>query len=263
MKTEYKDAPLWLAIPISIVSWVATAIFAVFFVLLDLIVLLPLSALIDKGTRNLIHWGAIGWAKGIIAFTPVWKADVDGLQNIEKGKSYLIVCNHQSMLDILVLAARLPLLFKFLAKKELFSIPFVGWHMSLAKYIAVDRESVGSRHKALLDLSSWLKKGASVLFFPEGTRSPDGQIRAFKPAAFKAARDAGVDILPVVIDGTGDALPKHSLWLKKHARFQLSILPSVSMKDVSNEKIETIQEQIRQMMMTQLHQIRSQAPGAE
>jgi len=252
-----QDASIWIAVPVSILTWVGAVLFTVFYVLIGFFILFPVTLLRGDHARKLIHWSAILWARSIIAVTPVWKMRAEGLQTIDQKKTYLIVCNHQSMLDILIVAAKLPVLFKFLAKKELFDIPFLGWHMKLAKYIPVDRSNRTSRHQALIDLSAWLSKGASVLFFPEGTRSIDGEIHEFRPAAFKLAREAGVEVLPVVVDGTGDALPKHSWLLKKHVEFRLSVLPSVPMKDVTDDEIEVVQERVRDAMIQKLKELRA------
>lgn len=257
MKTAQKDASAWIAIPVSLITWIGAVVFTVLYVLIGFFVLFPVTLIKKDPARKLIHWSAILWARSIIAITPVWKMRSEGFGHINPAKPYLIVCNHQSMLDILIVAAKLPLLFKFLAKKELFDIPFLGWHMKLAKYVPVDRANRTSRHKALVDLSDWLKQGASVLFFPEGTRSLDGEIHEFRPAAFKIARDAGVDILPVVVDGTGDALPKHSWLLKKHVEFRLSVLPVVSTQNLSDDDLEQAQIRVREAMIAKLKEIRA------
>ncbi len=257
MKSARKDASAWVAIPVSVITWVGAIIFTILYVLIGFLILFPITLIQGDLSRRLIHWSAILWARSIIAVTPVWKMRAEGIKNIDPKKTYLIVCNHQSMLDILIVAAKLPVLFKFLAKKELFDVPFLGWHMKLAKYIPVDRSNRTSRHQALVDLSDWLKKGASVLFFPEGTRSLDGEIHEFRAAAFKIARDAGVEILPVVVDGTGDALPKHSWLLKKHVEFQLSVLPSIDMKSVSDDEMDSVKDRVRESMIAKLKELRA------
>ncbi len=256
MKREQSDAPLFLAIPISFVTWFATGFFAVVAVIIDVLVLLPISFFIDKGTRSVIHYSAVMWARGIIGCTPIWKSKVDGLECIDRKQQYLIMCNHQSLLDILIVAARLPILFRFLAKKELFSIPFMGWHMSLAKYIPVERTSKTSRHRALMQIDAWLRRGSSILFFPEGTRSVNGEIHDFRPAAFKIARDRGVTILPIVVDGPGTALPKKSLILRKPTCFYLSVLDPVPMKDVPADQVNQVMHQVRESMIERLREIR-------
>lgn len=252
-----KDASIWIALPVSVLTWLGAVLFTVLYVLFGFLILFPVAWIQRDSARKMIHWSAILWARSIIAITPVWEMRADGLEQINRSKTYLIVCNHQSMLDILIVAAKLPVLFKFLAKKELFDIPFLGWHMQLARYIPVDRANRVSRHQALVDLSDWLKKGASVLFFPEGTRSLDGEVHEFRPAAFKIARDAGVEVLPVVVDGTGDALPKHSWLLKKHVEFRLSVLPPVALSGIADDQMDAVKENIRSAMIARLKEIRA------
>jgi len=198
------------------------------------------------------------WAKGIIACTPIWNSKVSGLEKIDPKQQYLIMCNHQSLLDILIVAARLPVLFRFLAKKELFLIPFMGWHMHFAKYIPVERKSKTSRHKALMSIDEWLQRGSSILFFPEGTRSLDGEIHDFRPAAFKIAQKRNVTILPIVVDGSGSALPKNSFLLKKTTCFYLSVLDPVPMKNVTDEQVNDLMHQVRFSMIEELSTIRTQ-----
>lgn len=187
---------------------------------------MPVS-LVDK-TRGVIHHAAGWWGKAILfAAQPIWTCRVEGLQFIQKGRHYVIVSNHQSMLDILILLAVLPLHFKFMAKKELFYVPVVGWHMALANYIPIDRRNIQSSKNALLKAQAWLSRNVSILFFPEGTRSLTGEIQAFKEGAFRAAKETGAEILPVVLDGLWNAFPKRSWRIKNKARFYVSILSPV------------------------------------
>ncbi len=238
---------------LSIYGWTLVTLSTVFFSLLGLL-LIPVSLLVDRGSRRIIHGVAVFWARLVLVGSVVWKLRVEGEKNIVPGRPYIIVANHQSLLDILVALVALPVHFKFLAKKELFSIPFLGWHLALAGYIPIDRSSPESGKRALLGARKWLRQGVSVLFFPEGTRSLDGQIQEFKPGAFKLAEDESVDILPVVIDGTGQAVPKKSWRLAKPSRFSVSIGKPVSM---TGRAYETKREAIRQEMAARLARIRA------
>ncbi len=240
----------------SVIMWAGVAVLTVFFSTLDLLVMLPLSLLVDGGTRRLVHRISVLWARGIIAWNPLWRLAVTGGQNVQKGKKYIVVANHQSLLDILAVAAALPLNFKFLAKKELFYVPFMGWAMACAGYVPVDRSSHESGKKAVHRIGGLLKKGLSVLLFPEGTRSPDGKIHAFKMGAFKIARENRVEILPVVIDGTGTALPKKSVFLRKRSTFVVSIGRPVSLENLSDHSLEETKEKIRHEMIGRLARIR-------
>ena len=128
--------------------------------------------------------------------------------------------------------------------------------MAAAGYIPVDRASHKSGRAAVQRITRVLDKGASVLLFPEGTRSPDGKIHAFKMGAFKVARDNKVEILPLVIDGTGQALPKKSLLIKKKSTFIVSIGKPVSLEDFEDRSMEEAKEKIRHEMIARLARIR-------
>jgi len=240
----------------SLIMWGGTVFLTLFFAILDLLIAFPLSLLFDRGTRRIVHQNSIRWARSIIGFSPIWRIFVTGREHLRKEKHYIIVANHQSLLDILAVCAALPINFKFLAKRELFQIPLMGWAMASAGYIPVDRASHKSGREAMQRITRVLNKSVSVLLFPEGTRSPDGKIHAFKMGAFKLARDNKVEILPVVIDGTGQALPKKSWLIKKKSTFIVSIGKPVSLEDFADSSVEEAKEKIRHEMTGRLEHIR-------
>lgn len=240
----------------TLILWGGVCVLTVFFTLVDLIIAFPLSLFLDHGTRRLVHQVSVLWARGIIAWNPIWKLSVTGLGNVDKKKHYIVVANHQSLLDILAVCAALPLNFKFLAKRELFYVPFMGWAMACAGYVPVDRSSHESGRKAINRINELLTAKLTVLLFPEGTRSPDGKIHAFKMGAFKLARDNKVEILPVVIEGTGHALPKKNLFLRNRSKFTVSIGKPLSLDHVSDLSLEEIKEKIRHEMISRLEHIR-------
>ncbi|MDD5226728.1 MAG: lysophospholipid acyltransferase family protein, partial [Candidatus Omnitrophica bacterium] len=166
----------WDGLIYSGVLWSGVSFLTLIFAMLDLLIALPLSLVFDRGTRWKIHQNSIRWARLIIAWSSIWRIAVTGREHLQQGKHYVLVANHQSLLDILAVCAALPINFKFLAKRELFQIPFMGWAMAAAGYIPVDRGSHKSGREAMHRINRVLKKGVSVLLFPEGTRSPDGKI---------------------------------------------------------------------------------------
>lgn len=247
---------LWDGVFYSVILWGGVSFLTMSFAVLDLAVAFPLSLIFDRGTRWKIHQNSIRWARLIIAWSSIWKMVVTGREHLQKGKHYIIVANHQSLLDILAVCAAISINFKFLAKRELFQIPFMGWAMTAADYIPVDRASHKSGREAMHRITRVLKKGISVLLFPEGTRSADGKIHAFKMGAFKLARDNHVEILPIVIDGTGQALPKKSWLVKKKSVFIVSIGKPVSLEKFTDKSIEEAKEKIRHEMSARLARIR-------
>lgn len=177
--------------------------------------LLGLLALVtypfDRQGR-MVHRYARLWGRIALLANGV-KLKVEGLEHIDKTDSYIFMANHQGSYDIFALLGHLPVQFKWLAKKELFSIPFLGWAMAAARYISIDREGTRDTVKAMNEAAQKIRNGMSVVIFPEGSRSPDGSIQPFKKGGFTLAIKAGVPIVPVAISGSREIMPKDRLTL--------------------------------------------------
>ncbi len=247
----------WGNILLSIYVWAAMAGITIFFNLLGLLSF-PLTVWFDRKGFT-AHALARGWGAAILAVSPVWRLEIKGLETLDRDRHYVIVANHQSILDILVAVGNLPLQFKFMSKKEVFRVPFAGWHMALARYIAIDRADTGSRKKALQQAETWLEKGVSVLFFPEGTRSPDGRIHDFKPGAFAAAVRTRTPVLPIVIDGTGRSIPKKGWIMKGLNPIVLSVGRPVEVGETSS--MDDLKKQVRDEMSARLEAMRGLRPA--
>jgi 1-acyl-sn-glycerol-3-phosphate acyltransferase len=130
------------------------------------------------------------------------------------------------MLDILVLYA-LFRPFKWVAKAELFRVPFVGWNMWINDYVGIRRGDRESVRQMMAHCRAHLARGTPILLFPEGTRSEDGRLKTFRDGAFRLAMDAGVPVVPVVVTGTGDALPKHGLVLRNRMSATVRVLDPI------------------------------------
>lgn len=151
--------------------------------------------------RVLLHWASRGWSMGIFHLCPRWRLRVEGRGKIDRSRPYVIVTNHQSMLDIPLMYV-LPLNFKWVSKKEVKKMPIFGLVLLMHGDILVERGSRESAKAMVGACTKRLGRGTSVIVFPEGTRTKTGRIGRFKDGAFVVARKAGVGILPVVIDGT-------------------------------------------------------------
>ncbi len=172
-----------------------------------------------------------------------------GIKVLSKGREnllkppYIIMCNHQSALDIFVLYMALPFLFKWVAKRQLFSIPFVGWIMKRAGYISIDRESPRDGLKAINDAAQKIRDGMSVIVFPEGTRSKDGKLLPFKKGVFSLAVRAGVPVIPIGINGTSRLQPKGSLMPEEKGAVYVNIgEPILVGGDKATEKARIMNE---------------------
>ena len=157
---------------------------------------------------------------------PPWSVSIEGKEHIDANDTYIIVSNHQSLVDILV-AFTLFTHFKWVSKAELFNIPLIGWNMSLNQYVKLRRgsnKSVKTMYKAC---EKHLEHGSSIYLFPEGTRSESGQMRKFKEGAFVLAKRLQIPILPVVINGSRTALPKNSFNFHGKTHIEVTVLPPI------------------------------------
>lgn len=180
-----------------------------------------------------LHLYSCFWGSLYIWINPFWSIRISGRERIDAGKTYVMVSNHQSLVDIL-LAYRLFVHFKWVAKSELFRVPFVGWNMVLNRYIGLKREDTVSIRQMMADCRNALKSGSSVFLFPEGTRSEDGQIKPFKAGAFMLAKKEKVPILPIAIDGTAQAIPKGRLVVSGNRALSLHVLPEITREEVES-----------------------------
>ncbi|MFH1889146.1 MAG: lysophospholipid acyltransferase family protein [Candidatus Omnitrophota bacterium] len=180
--------------------------------------------------RKIVHAQCFWWADAVTALNPYWDVKVTGLENIDPKKTYVAVSNHQSLADI-VLMYKTKMQFKWVAKESLFKIPVLGWNMRLARHIRLRRGDFSSIKKVYREAGEWLQRGVSVVFFPEGTRSDNDDMGTFQNGAFKLAIKKKVPVLPIVIEGTKDAIPKGSWRFTTRTSCAIRIFPSI---DTSN-----------------------------
>ncbi len=184
--------------------------------------------------RTLVHLFGCVWGMIYVWVNPLWKLRVEGREKLPWHAPAVITANHLSILDILVLYG-LFAPFKWVAKGELFRLPFIGWNMMLSDYVPIwrgDRESVRlmmTRCRAHLD------RGVPVLIFPEGTRSLDGELLPFKEGAFRLACDANCPIYPVAVSGTGDAIPKHGILFRDRMKARVQVLDPIHPSQFGND----------------------------
>jgi 1-acyl-sn-glycerol-3-phosphate acyltransferase len=155
------------------------------------------------------------WASALLTISGV-KIKVEGLEKITKDGSYVFVSNHLSYMDTPVALASIPVRFRFLAKRGLFQIPFLGWHLGRAGHIRVPREDARAAVKTMTLAAQVVREeGISLLIFPEGGRSRTGEMRDFKEGAAFIAIKAGVPLVPIALKGTREVLPFGSGVVKK------------------------------------------------
>lgn len=203
------------------------------FVVTSSVVLFPGAVLLWALTapfgrrRVLLHLYTCFWASLYTWLNPLWPVHVRGREHVERGTTYVMVANHLSLLDILVLF-RLFRHFTWVSKAENFRVPVIGWNMRLNAYIPLKRGDRDSVVAMLGTAEADLRNGISVMMFPEGTRARDGKLKPFKPGAFELAVDTRLPVLPIVVSGTGEALPARGFVLRGRHPITLTVLPPIS-----------------------------------
>ncbi|MDR1864191.1 MAG: 1-acyl-sn-glycerol-3-phosphate acyltransferase [Bacteroidales bacterium] len=205
---------------------------------------------------KILHLFSCFWASCYTWLNPLWSVVITGREHIDGRKACVMVSNHQSVVDILVIY-RLFRHFKWVAKSSLFSIPFIGWNMRLNRYVRIERSSLKSQRKMIRQCEEHIRTGSSVMIFPEGTRSSDGQLRPFKEGAFHIALQQKADIVPMVIDGSAKALPQKGLLPFNRQTVYLHVLPPVSCEKYGQMTAAELTGEIRRMMEEELTRMRN------
>src|SRR6056297_31886 len=242
-----KSIAIWTGIVLLVLFWVP------FLFLISLFDRDPVRYKTGRMFRNL--------GKYISRLNPNWAVEISGNTDINDREPYVMVCNHLSNADI-PLISNLPWEMKWVAKKELFDIPVLGWMMKMAQDISVDRSASNKRIGVFKMCSFYLKNNCSVMFFPEGTRSRDGRMKRFSLGAFDLAIKKNIPILPLVIDGTQDCLPKKNWVFTTEAYVTLKVLEPIKTDHLNEDDSIELMEKVRGEMLAQLSAWREQPLSA-
>jgi len=240
----------------SIAVWLVGIAFVIVFFPVNFIVWLIVLP-IDRN-RTIVHWMLIYQAIIISYLIPIWTIKVQGRKKAVPGTTYVIISNHQSILDILLVNC-LRYRFKWISKIENNKVPVLGWYLKMADYITVDRGDRESKEKMLEESYQCLKKGISIMIFPEGTRSADREIAFFKRGAFQLALSAQVPLLPVLMDGTGGVLPKHGLLFGGFHKITIRVLDPVLPGSFGTDDPDELAMRFQLMMTEALKELRNEA----
>ena len=233
------------------------AIVYIAFVFLTSSVFFVIAVLLFVGTYPFdkrlwaLHRFTCFWASLYIWVMPPWSVTVRNRQKIDDDETYVIVSNHQSLVDILV-AFTLHAHFKWVSKAELFNIPLIGWNMSLNRYIKLQRGNSKSIKKMYRACEKHLNEGSSVYLFPEGTRSESGEMRNFKEGAFVLAKRLNRPVLPLVISGSMTAVPKNSLNFHGRTDIDLIVLDPIQPEDFGDGTARELADRVQSLIQDQL-----------
>ena len=219
--------------------------------LFPIAVLIWLPSLVLDPKRRVLHLFTCFWASIYTWTNPAWRVKIHHRERILRGRPTVMVANHLSLLDILVLF-RLFTHYKWVSKAENFRVPLIGWNMSLNGYIQLKRGDRNSVIRMMRQCERTLAAGNSIMMFPEGTRSMTGRMRPFKIGAFELALAARAPIQPLVITGSGDALPKRGFVLQGRHAISVTVLDPIMPEDFEGMTAEDLTERVRQTIAAEL-----------
>lgn len=206
--------------------------------------------------------GATIWGHLCFLANPRWSLEVRGRENLARAGPCVLCANHASQVDILAISA-LHGQWRWVSKSTVFWFPFLGWAMKAIGTPSVRRGDKESGQKMLAHCRRWLERGVSILIFPEGTRSQDGELQPFKPGAFKLALESGRPVLPVVVFGSRDALPKKGIDVSRRARVLVSVLEPIAVEPWRAAfDVEGLSAHVRAKMGEELAKLREERARA-
>jgi len=213
------------------------------------------------GTISLLVWpfdrrgemqhACARWWCRMVAVTIGARIRVHGVEQVQAGRSYVYVANHSSLIDTPALFAYLPYQFKIMAKRSLFYVPFMGWHLWSSGNFPIDRGNARKTARSLKLVIDGVRAGKSLMVFPEGTRTPDGRLQEFKQGAFKIAVRAGVPVVPVAIRGTFELLPKTTL-APRPGRVDVFICAPIDTSECRERDLQTLVDSARSAIAAKL-----------
>ena len=202
---------------------------------------------------EMAHLCARLWGKVALLANGV-RVKVEGLEQLRDEGPYIFMANHQGSYDIFALLGQLPFQFKWLAKKEIFSIPILGWAMTTAGYISIDRDGTRETVEAMNKAAQKIQEGMSVVIFPEGTRSVDGSIQPFKKGGFTLAVKSKVPIVPIALAGSREILAKDRLAISP-GNIRVRIGHPIETSHCSTKDRQTLMEEVREAISSQFKMI--------
>jgi len=216
-----------------------------------------------SGSGRLQHYCMRRWSRDNLWLSRA-RVQIEGLENIDHSRPQIFVANHSGLHDILSLSAYLPIQFRWIAKKSLFRVPFMGWHMRRSGYIAIDRENPREAAKSIVEAASEIRNGVNAIAFPEGTRSRTGDLGKFHSGAFALALRTGVPLVPITVDGSYRVIVPKTLQVNPGVTIRIKIDQPIDLSSYAKGEKHRLMEDVFQIMARNLDGLRRmRLPGEE
>jgi 1-acyl-sn-glycerol-3-phosphate acyltransferase len=209
------------------------------------------SGLIDR-TGDLVLWLARWWSRGVLGSAGV-RVRVRSQTTFDPKRTYVVMPNHLSTVDIWAIFVAVPVPLRFIAKKQLGQIPLFGWAMRAGRFIFIDRQNASSARRTIDHAAERIRQGCSVVIFPEGTRSRDGRLAPFKKGGFHLAINSGAEVVPVAIRGTREVMPRGS-FLIRPGTVEIEIGAPISTAGLGAEDRQALLEKTQAVIAGMLHE---------
>src|SRR5215218_9019213 len=239
-RTRPPRAPTFINYAHTSVAWPLVALYTVLMGTLSLA-----CSFFDRRGR-MQHWCASTWSR-MIARTALLDVRVRGAEHLRAGQSCVFLSTHQSWMDIPVMLGYLPCQLRIAAKREVFHVPFLGWHLQRAGHIPINRGSTAESIESLRRAARLLGGGVSAFLFPEGTRTRDGSLQPLKKGGFRLAVESGLPLVPVAIVGTRRAMPRGSMVLRA-GTVRMHLDPPIPTAALDEADLPALIQQVREAM---------------
>ena len=183
------------------------------------------------------------------------RVEIEGLENIDRTHPQIFAVNHSGLHDILSLSAYLPIQFRWVAKKSLFNVPFMGWHMRRSGYIPIDRENPRETIQNIITAANEISGGVNAVIFPEGTRSTTGDLGEFHTGAFALCLRAGVPLVPIVVDGSCRVIAPQTLRVNPGIVIRIKICRLIDTTSYQNAEKKRLMEDAFAVMRDSLAEL--------
>jgi 1-acyl-sn-glycerol-3-phosphate acyltransferase len=215
-----------------------------------------------SGSGTLQHYCMRRWSKDNLWLSRA-RVEIEGLDNIVRNRPQIFVANHSGLHDILSLAAYLPIQFRWIAKKSLFRVPFMGWHMRRSGYIAIDRENPRDAAKSIMDAAGVIRNGVNAIAFPEGTRSRSGALGNFHSGAFSLALRANVPLVPITLDGSYRVIAPKTLQVNPGTVIRIKVDRPIDLSSYLRGEKRRLMGKVYEIMNRNLEELQSRRQTGE